>query len=124
MLSTASMRCSDLSFHDALELGGHGWNRLLSDGHLPVPPPHDHVDAAEARVRVGILDAGVGAAALPALERRARHRLAHREETQQVDGRMPAGIVLAVALHPDGSSPRPELRELGERRPEIVLAAG
>ena len=51
----------------------------------------------QAGVLVGEVVAEVGAAALLALERGARDRLGDREQVAQVERRVPAGVVLAVA---------------------------
>src|SRR5947208_484684 len=67
-LSSASLTSSHLALDDAFQLVGHRWDRLLRDRHRAVAPADDDVHRAELLLRIGILDARVGAAALAPLE--------------------------------------------------------
>ena len=80
------------------ELRRHLGNRHAPDLHRAVGglPGHD-VDLAEFRRLVGIVLAEVPAPALLALDRRARDRLRDGQEMAEVERRVPAGVVLAIA---------------------------
>src|SRR6185312_440333 len=67
--------------------------------------------------------AGMAAAALGALERRARRGFGDDEQRAQVDRRMPTGIVLAAPGDADRASACLELLELRQRGLEPGLVA-
>ncbi len=66
----------------------------------PSRGPDDHLDLAQLRVGLGVVVAGVAAAALAALQRGQGHALGHGQQRAQVEGQVPARVVLAVPLDP------------------------
>ena len=91
-----------------------------------IPPGvllHHDVERAELGHLVGIVLAEVAAAAFLPLDGRARDRLGHRQQVPQVDRRVPAGVILAVAFDADARLPLVERRDLHERVLHLGLEA-
>ena len=67
--------------------------------------------------------AGVAAAALGALQRGLGHALADQQHVAQVDGQMPAGVELPVALHVHMLEALPQLAQLDQCLGDLVGVA-
>ena len=94
---------------------------IARNRHARAPPSRrraplrvDDVERAELRDLVRVVVAEVAAAALLALDRRARDRLGHGQQVVQIERRVPAGVVLAVAGDADAAAARS--CSAGERR--------
>ncbi len=101
---------------------GSGW---CSDDCPPSPRRPDRqreheVERAPVRVGRGEVVAGVAAARLLALQRRLGDALGDHEHVGEVEGEVPAGVVLPVALHAELLGARLELLDLDERLAQLV----
>src|SRR5689334_21690221 len=105
-MSRSPFRPSLHLLDDVFERTRHLRDGLLPDDHPAVVAAlHEHVDLAEGGRLLGEVLARVRAAALLALERRARDRLAHGEEAAEVERGVPPRVVVAVAGGADARGP-------------------
>ena len=81
------------------------------------------VEGAELGRLLGEVVAEVAAAALLALDRRARDGLRDGEQVAQVEAGVPAGVVLAVPGHADARRTLVERRDPGDRFAHLALGA-
>ena len=94
-----------------------------SSGRPACPLAHHVVEGREIRVLVGVVLAKVPAAALLPLEGRGGDRLGAGEQAGQIERRVPAGVVLAVADAGDLRRARLQPLDPLDRLPDVGLVA-
>src|SRR5262249_8364936 len=109
---------------DLLQIVGHLGKRLAPELHAPVGSLLAHqVELAGRRILVGVIVAEVRAAAFLALDRAARDGLGAGQKVPQIERRVPAGVVLAIALDADRLGALLETLDGLERAHHLLLAA-
>src|SRR5215212_1399723 len=109
---------------DLLQFRGHRRNRDAGDLHRSIRSrTNDEVERAERLFLLRVILPKMPAAALLALERRAGDGLGYDEKVREILRRMPAGVVLTVASHPDLVRPAFQRIELLEGAPHRLIVA-
>src|SRR5262245_21126947 len=105
-----------LLLDDVLQVVGYGWKRHSRQLQFAVRSLLDHdVHGAELGDLVGAIFTEVAAAALPAFDSRSSDRFGHGQQVAQIEGRVPAGVILAMSGDADARRPVLELPDAAER---------
>ena len=120
-------KCCGVSHHfiasitDFSSLGISGIGARDSSMRPSAPFADDDVHFAEGRILVGVILPEVTAAAFAPFDRGAGDRFGHEQQVREIERRVPAGVVFAMAADPDAARPLAQFLEPVERAPASPL---
>src|SRR5213594_1981620 len=113
-----------LLLDNLLQFGRHRRNVLPHNFHFAArTAAHDDIELAESLVLIWIIFTEMTSSAFTALECRAGDSLGNRQEIGQIQRRVPAAVVFAVALHSDFPGALSEFSDLFQRHQHFRLGA-